>query len=376
MHYEESMDRVFNWLMGKNLAANVQEFWAAQMVESNQNIKNVLDLVSSKDGIWQKNNTLMQMKITKKKWDDLRKEKTIRFEEGIEKDENKIIDDILTKPNKIKVDIDRLPADALAFYRPFHYHPHKEWGIYFILDKYLDYKNQLERSLSKKYNMFRPEIVAALILFEVFHHEYYHHLVESTAFTLETILAEFGVSKDIYIPYNKIKRTESVKKFCAHTPLEEALANAYAYNSISFARRNMVTFNDGVTKAYQSVLKNHWKIEPPGYRDAENYIDEKRIEGNISLLKMIIGSEKGSNRDAIERIVARVMPSGYTSMVPKPDIPVYFIGDQNSFEKFTEFVPNPRAAYAYLEFPFNTDGISSKIKSEKEKRAKEKKTKK
>ncbi len=91
---------------------------------------------------------------------------------------------------------------------------------------------------------------------------------------------------------------------------------------------------------------------------------------------MMIGSENGSNLDAIERIVARVMPSGYTSMVPKPDIPVYFIVDQNSFSELSKFVPNPRAAYAYLEFPFNTDKISNKIKIEKKKRDNERKNKK
>jgi hypothetical protein len=26
-----------------------------------------------------------------------------------------------------------LPADALAFYRPFHFSPHEEWGIYILV---------------------------------------------------------------------------------------------------------------------------------------------------------------------------------------------------------------------------------------------------
>ncbi len=183
MYYEECMDKVFNWLAGKKLIADAQEFWSVQMDDSNSQIKDVLSLVSSTDRIWAKNNAIMQHKMTKKEWDLFRENNTKNFERDILKNEKKIIDEILTKPGKIKVDIKRLPADALAFYRPFHYHPHEEWGIYFILDKYLRYKNQIEQSLSKKLSMFHPEIVAAIILFEVFHHEYYHHLVESTAFT-------------------------------------------------------------------------------------------------------------------------------------------------------------------------------------------------
>ncbi|MFC1886608.1 hypothetical protein ACFLZM_06085 [Thermodesulfobacteriota bacterium] len=144
-------------------------------------------------------------------------------------------------------------------------------------------------------------------------------------------------------------------------------------DSISFAQRNKLSFDAGVMKAFQTVLKRHWKIEPPGYCDAENYIGEKRIDGNISLLKLMMEAEKTSNIDAIERIVARVMPSGYTSMVPKPDIPVYFLGDNEDFKFFTKFIPNPKAAYAYLEFPFNSDKISNQIKSEKKRRAMEKK---
>jgi hypothetical protein len=336
------------------------------MDSPNPQINDTLSLISSADSIWETNETIIQTQITKDEWDQIRHDNTGDFEEDIKKDESKIIDEVLIKPSKIKVEIKKLPSDALAFYRPFHYHPYEEWGIYFVLSKYLEYMKQIMKPLYSKYKMFRSEIIATLVLYEVFHHEYYHHLVESTAFTLETILAEFGFHKNIYLQYNKEKRTKSAKKYGPHVPLEEALANAYAYNSISFARRNKLSFDTGVMKAFQSVLKGHWEIEPPGYCDAENYIDERRIEGNISLLKLMMGAEIRSNIDAIERIVARVMPSGYTSMVPKPDIPVYFLGDNEAFKRFTEFIPNPKAAYAYLEFPFTTDIISAKIKIEKE----------
>jgi hypothetical protein len=371
MDYKESMDRVFNWLEERKLTAHAREYWDTHMDSPNPQINDTLSLISSTDSIWEKNEAITQKQITKDEWDKIRKDNTGNFEEDIKKDESIIINEVLIKPSKIKVEIERLPSDALAFYRPFHYHPYEEWGIYFILPKYLQYMHQIGRPLYKKYRMFRPEIISTLILYEVFHHEYYHHLVESTAFTLETILAEFGFPKNIYLQYNKKKRTKSAEKYSLHVPLEEALANAYAFNSISFASRNKLSFDTGVMKAFQSVLKRHWKIEPPGYCDAENYINDRRIKGNISLLKLMINAEIDNNLDAIERIVARVMPSGHTSMVPKPDFPVYFLGDKETFRYFTKFIPNPKAAYAYLEFPFKSDRISGLIKDEKDRRDKE-----
>jgi hypothetical protein len=35
------------------------------------------------------------------------------------------------------LDVNRLPADALAFYRPFHFSPHNEWGIYIMVEPLL-----------------------------------------------------------------------------------------------------------------------------------------------------------------------------------------------------------------------------------------------
>jgi hypothetical protein len=36
------------------------------------------------------------------------------------------------------LDLDRLPVDALAFYRPFHFSPHHEWGIYIMVKPLLN----------------------------------------------------------------------------------------------------------------------------------------------------------------------------------------------------------------------------------------------
>lgn len=367
------MRPVFDWLEQNQYTAGAKEFWEFNLVDNDPSVRENISLYSSSDSIWEKHKPFEQAQMTKEQWDDLRDKNTPEFDEYTDKHEKDIVNDVLKKPRQIQVSIKRLPPDALAFYRPFHYSPYHEWGIYFVLPKYLQYVEDIMTSLTKKYSMFIPEIVATLVLFEVFHHEYYHHLVESSAFTLETILTEFEIRKSIYLPYNRKKQSKEVEQYNPHIPLEEALANAYGYNSISFAKRTKLTFDMGVMKAYQSVLKRHWSIEPPGYRDAENYIGDKTIDGNISLLKIMMNSSPDKNIEAVERIVARVMPSGFTSMVPKPEIPTYFLGDKRDFEELMRYVPNPKAAYAYLDFPFNTNKISDLAKAEKERRKKAKK---
>ena len=374
MQTDLDMRPVFDWLDQNQLTANAREYWEISLAITNSSISEHFLLYSSSDSIWNKSETLTQAYMTKQEWDNIREENTPVFDEYAQQNEKEIVNEVLEKPSRISVDIKRLPPDYMAFYRPFHYRPYHEWGIYFVLPKYLRYVKAIMNQLRQRYSMFKPEVVATLVLYEVFHHEHYHHLVESTAFTLETILTEFGLKRPVYIPYNRIKLSTKAEQYTPHVPLEEALANAYAYNSISFAQRTKSTFDKGVMKAYQAVIKKHWMTEPAGYRDAENYIGDKRVEGNTSLLKIMMGSEPNQNTVAVEKIVSRVMPSGYTSMVPKPAMPTYFLGNKDDFLELIKFLPNPKAAYAYLEFPFMTNKISDIAKVEKERRKKANKT--
>lgn len=372
MKISNDMASVFNWLHGNKLTADATEFWKTGLSNGAQPGADFFALYSSSASIWKQQKPISFEKMTKEDWDKEREKNTGEFSKRIEEHKDSIIKEVLARPKEIHVDIRRLPPDALAFYRPFHYAPNNEWGIYFVLPKFLDYMNDIMQPFGRSYLMFQPEVVATLVMFEVFHHEYYHHLVESTAFTLETILAEFGIPDSLYLAYNKKERTPDILKYSHHCPLEEALANAYAYNSISFAQRTKLDFDSGVMKAYKAILKEHWRLEPDGYCDAENYIDDGTVRGNASLLKVIMSSDPTSNMEALEVLVARVMPSGFTSMVPKPDIPTYFLGSPADFADLQKFVPNPRAAYAYLELPYNTNEISKAISAEKENRKKAK----
>ncbi len=82
----------------------------------------------------------------------------------------------------------RLPADAMAFYRPFHYPPFDQWGIYLLVGSLLSYFSRLQK-ISANLKLYSPEVLMHLVLFEIFNHEFFHHLAESTATNLEILSA-------------------------------------------------------------------------------------------------------------------------------------------------------------------------------------------
>jgi hypothetical protein len=128
-----------------------------------------------------------------------------------------------------------LPTNVIAFYRPYHLEPIDQWGIYIFVDRLLRYGAQVRFSVP-----FFPEVSKELfmhlVLFEIFHHEFYHHLVESAATTVEILADALGVKTPGYINYRRAVHARSFT-WHKHQPLEEALANAYAYNSLSFISR-------------------------------------------------------------------------------------------------------------------------------------------
>src|SRR5690606_26074459 len=127
----------------------------------------------------------------------------------------------------------------MAFYRPFHFPPFDQWGIYLLVQPLLRYHHDL-MTQSHASGLFSPETLMHLVLFDVFNHEFFHHLVESTATTLEIILATQGDPQPLYLRHRQAQRLNEFKH--PHAPLEEALANAYAYNALGFISRVKLGF--------------------------------------------------------------------------------------------------------------------------------------
>ena len=149
---------------------------------------------------------------------------------------------------------EKLPADAMAFYRPFHFAPFDQWGIYLLIGPLLGYHHELVRQ-SRQCKLFAPGVLMHLIVFEVFNHEFFHHLVESRATTLEVLLAAHDIVVPVYLRHRSRQVSNTFNHL--HAPIEEALANAYAYNALSFVCRVKVGFKTRTVNAYQRALERY-----------------------------------------------------------------------------------------------------------------------
>ena len=251
----------------------------------------------------------------------------------------------------------------MAFYRPFHLPPVDQWGIYLLIEPLLNYHNELLR-LSQPLRLFSAETLMHLIVFEIFNHEFFHHLVESTATTLELILATQGQPQPVYLRHWHQQANNHFEH--PHAPLEEALANAYAYNALGFISRMKVGCKTASVKAYQQAIIEHWHSEPAGYRDAKHYKGGGYIDGGTQLLAQLLDQPSIAEQVPISIIAKHVMPTGFSALMAKPYIPTWLVGSPEQLKIFNQLVPAPNEAYTQLFWPYNTDAIDTYIAKKKE----------
>jgi hypothetical protein len=203
------------------------------------------------------------------------------------------------------------------------------------------------------------ELFMHLVLFEMFHHEFYHHLVESAATTLEIVADALGAEIPKYLEY---RQAAHARRFCWHTtqPLEEALANAYAYNSLSFISRVKAGYRDALVASYQKALTAHWLTEGPGYKQASKYISGEQVSANGDLLAMLLGRMP---HPALLQVAQAVMPSGFSAFLGKPDIPTYLVGNPEEIDLLRDLVPAPNETYCHLFWPVDTSQIDEMLKA-------------
>jgi hypothetical protein len=265
------------------------------------------------------------------------------------------------KERRLLLNYQRLPVNAIAFYRPFHLEPVDRWGIYIFVDRLLTYARGV-RSFVPLFPEVSRELFLHLVLFEMFHHEFYHHLVESAATVLEILADAGGATFPGYLAYRQAVH-DMAFSWHSHQPLEEALANAYAYNSLSFISRVKTGFRDALVWHYQKALFPQWRTEGPGYRDAEHYIEGGQVQGNAQLLAMILARQE---HPRLEQIASAVMPSGYSAFVGKPEIPTYLVGSSAEVEAFHALVPAPNDTYCNLFWPLDDTAASKALKARHE----------
>jgi hypothetical protein len=271
-----------------------------------------------------------------------------------------------------QLDVARLPADALAFYRPFHFSPHDEWGVYILVEPLLNHCAALCRAFEGKLAAFNQETLMGCLLFEVFHHEFFHHLTECAATSFEIASAAFGKPRAIYMDYWNCRFQENGLGQHEHHPLEEALANAYAYNSFSFLSRVEIGVKLVWVKVYQKILEQCWNKEPPGYSSAGKYINADYVSGSAQLLAMLLSSPD-PDPASLMLLAKTVMPSGNSAFLQKPDIPTHLVGDPSALARFDSLIPTPNETYTSLFWLGDTSAVDGYLKDRKRKEAEAKK---
>ncbi len=153
-------------------------------------------------------------------------------------------------------------TEYLAWYRPFHFEPQDQWGIYFREMGIFKVARALTplAEPSSGWPTLNELLDRAKELLH--HHEAFHHVTEVAATSLEFIDAEApaGSQGGRYLPYFYTHYEPWITRFDPERPIEEALANAYAY---SRPKR-------GMKKAARRFMRS----QPAGYSDFERYLGE------------------------------------------------------------------------------------------------------
>jgi hypothetical protein len=273
---------------------------------------------------------------------------------------------MLLKAGVLHLDWQRYPSDAIAFYRPFHFASIDEWGIYFDVVKLLQYVRRIFAGISSDVKSFEFDSLLAACFCEVFQHEYFHHISECAATSIEILLHQTGVAWPIYMDYFEHRfRSDHL-----HSPLEEALANAYAFNSLAFLSRVKKGLRTTRVALYQQSLKRLWAQEPPGYCDAAHYVGGKYIDGAGRLLQLFLSA--GSTPSfALDLVAKEVLLSGNATFFAKPEIPVYICGTVPAIAEFSMLVPAPVEAYSALTWLDDSSAVDAYFdKRRKEERRK------
>lgn len=201
---------------------------------------------------------------------------------------------------------------------------------------------------------------------KVFHHEFFHHIVESTATTLEILSASFGDQpRPIYRNYRDATHRRLGSH--PHEPLEEALANAYAHNSFSFLSRSRLGFRTVQAQRYQDVMRRTWQLSSEGYRHAAHYAigrdaDSGYVSGGAQLLAMLLASDK-LDPGALLLVAQRVMPRGHTALVEKADVPTFLVGGPAQITHLLDLVPAPNETYTGLFLPWDTSELDAALRA-------------
>jgi hypothetical protein len=236
-------------------------------------------------------------------------------------------------------------TDALAWYSSFHCHPKGQWGIfvldggiYYLADKVFEpmLKHPSDRGILRQTTLINnSQSVSLSSKFSslnysfrlLFFHEYFHFLTDVAASVLE--IGTKSVPRPLYLDYMKQVYMKSRSK---SEPLEEALANAFAFDRVTSHRSLAMS-------ARQSSGSHLWvfmKKQPNGYCAFDSYIRPFFIDG-VRDLGMCIANGKAGVKGCVPLEVLFATSKGW---VYTWDVPVYVVSTGISSKRLVD-IPIP-----------------------------------
>jgi len=175
-------------------------------------------------------------------------------------------------------EVDEHGIEALAWYRPFHISPQKEWGIT-ITDRGIWYlaKNVMSQKYDAPYTMEQIHDCFQLAYEFLYFHELFHFKVEYAATILELNSPHKPVK--VYAPFWEDGFYHPGPNNCS--PLEEAMANEYSRYRVCKGQPKKL--KDGIERFMRTQ-------QPSGYRDFGDVKHRKKWQQGLeSLVETMIG---------------------------------------------------------------------------------------
>ena len=186
--------------------------------------------------------------------------------------------DIDLESGWLRDEVDEHGIEALAWYRPFHISPQKEWGIT-ITDRGVWYlaKNVMSQKYDYPYTLEQIHDCFELAYEFLYYHELFHFKVEYAATILELNSPHKPVK--VYAPFWEDGFYHPGPNDCS--PLEEAMANEYARYRVC----------KGQPKKLRDAIERFMRTQQPsGYRDFGDVKHHKKWQQGLeSLVETMIG---------------------------------------------------------------------------------------
>jgi hypothetical protein len=234
----------------------------------------------------------------------------------------------------------------VAYYLPFHlsssemegFKKNKHWGVFIKLRSFLDYYETLLQNKSLLW--IDQDFLAHIVLFKIFNEQYFHHLIESTATTLEILLATLGRKRQVYKDYFLITFNENRNNI-------NSVATSYAMRSFKFVNNADHVYKNEVIK----ILRRKFNGDSSKYTTDLNKL----------LLQLLRVDYYPDASIPLEFITKQVMPRGHSAFKNKKEIPTWLVGNAHDLNDFIQLIPNPSETILRLFWARDTADIDKEV---------------